>query len=102
VIFTFNVPDLATTNVCDISTPSDATIPEKVSVVTPEGLLGPEELPQATKAATAAAATIRMNSFRFRREASRFIKRTLRKCTLRAAFSSSRLAALAFGSFFLP
>ena len=54
VTFTFNVPDLVTTNVCDVSMPAEATVPENVSVVTPEVLLGLEELLHPTIAMAAA------------------------------------------------
>jgi hypothetical protein len=64
VMFTFNAPDLVTTNVCDTSLPNDATVPENVSVVTPEVLLGLEELLHPTIAvATADTATARRSSF---------------------------------------
>jgi hypothetical protein len=63
---TFNAPDLVTTNVCDTSTPNDATVPENVSVVTPEVLLGLEALLHPTIAVAAAdTATIRSSSFHF-------------------------------------
>jgi hypothetical protein len=64
VTFTFVAPDLATTNVCETSTPNDDTVPVNVSVMMPEVLLGAEPLLHAAVTTMAIAATIGDSRFR--------------------------------------